>query len=131
MKSWRADIQGSFVPSDVTAEQLFAPIDSAGFYWTKNRMGKYADERHNIERVQLETNHGQKVYYRSKAFWRASAAANLPNAISNQNYSGLNGFDSRCCAYGVVLAVVADFRPPNAQDVPNTPYPEGYVKRFP
>jgi hypothetical protein len=93
-------------------------------------MGLYADAPHQLERVQLLTDQGQRVYYRSNAFWRASAAVNLPSAIGNTNYSGINGFDSRCCAYGVIMAVVTDTRFPSGQrDV--IMYPEGYVARRP
>jgi hypothetical protein len=71
-------------------------------------MASYADEAHTLERVSVPTiSSGSKVYYRSTAFWKASAAVNLPAAVGRTDYSGLNGFDSRCCAYGVALSVLA------------------------
>lgn len=128
MKGWRTSVGDASAPPK-PAEDAYAPADSAGFYWTKNKMGLYADAAHELERVQVGTDHGQKVYYRSRAFWRGSAAVNLPGAIGNTQYAGLNGFDSRCCAYAVVLAVVADFRFPNAQGAANLMYPDGFTPR--
>jgi hypothetical protein len=71
------------------------------------------------------------VYYRSQNFWQVSAAVNLPGRIGNTNYQGLNGFDSRCCAWAVALAVLAEYRFPNAQGNVVFEYPEGYVKVMP
>ena len=96
----------------------------------KQTKTRYADEAHSLERVSVPTiSSGSKVYYRSTAFWKASAAVNLPAAVGRTDYSGLNGFDSRCCAYGVALAVLSDMKfadatKPNALD-----YPEGYTAR--
>ncbi len=41
----------------------------------------------------------------------------------------LNGFDSRCCAYGVALAVLTEMRLPDAQGRLTLRYPEGYTRR--
>ncbi|MEX5424571.1 M23 family peptidase, partial [Enterobacter cloacae] len=72
--------------------------DSASFYWVKNKMAKYADKEHVLERVSLNSNAGVKYYYRSPSFWEASAAVNLPGRIGSLYHRSLNGFDSRCCA---------------------------------
>lgn len=127
---WRADVLGSTAP-DPTPEQLVAPADSAGYYWVKLKMAQHADESHVLEYRRVSTDHGFKVYYRSPAFWRASAAVNLPGAIGNAYSSALNGFDSRCCAYGVALAVLTEMRFPDAQGTLQLPYPEGYTVRRP
>jgi predicted chitinase len=126
--TWRADVAGS-TTAGATPEQLFAPTDSAGFYWVKTGMARYADQPHNLQRHVVNTNHGQKTYYRSQAFWQVSATVNLPNAVNNPNFAGLNGFDSRCCAYGVALAVVAEVLFADAQSNPTLWYPEGYTPR--
>lgn len=82
--------------------------DSAGFYWVKNKMAKYADMENTLERVSVNTNNGTKYYYRSPSFWKASAAVNLPSRINSLYSSSLNGFDARCCAYGVALAILTE-----------------------
>lgn len=130
MIEWRSDVQGSTAP-DPTAEQLHAPTDSAGFYWASTHMARYADEPCTLERVSVNTTSGAKAYYRSQAFWRASATVNLPGVVSHTNYVGINGFDSRCCGYGVVLAVVAEVMFPGAQGVASVAYPEGFTKTLP
>jgi hypothetical protein len=71
-----------------------------------------------------QSNH---VYYRSQAFWRVSASVNLPSAVKRENYTGINGFDSRCSAYGVALAVLTERRFPDAQGR-LLDYPEGYKR---
>lgn len=58
---------------------------------------------------------GAHVYYRSRSFWKVSVSVNLPGAINNTNYNGINGFDSRCSAYGVLLAMLAEVYLPDAQ----------------
>lgn len=97
-------------------ESVFAPSDSAGFYWALLRMASFADATHALERVAVSTINGagQKIYYRSQAFWRTSAAVNLPSMVNQTNYSGLNGFDSRCCAYGRALNILTEMRFPDA-----------------
>ena len=47
----------------------YEPADSAGFYWSYSRMAEYADQVHNLERIEVNTDSGSKVYYRSPAFW--------------------------------------------------------------
>jgi hypothetical protein len=126
MKAWRDDVIGSTAP-EVTSEQKLAPADSAGFYWVQLKMASHADAEHVIERYPVTTNQGAKVYYRSPAFWRASASVNLPGAINNSYSNALYGFDSRCCAYGVALAVLTDLRLPDAQGASTVWYPEGYT----
>lgn len=79
-------------------------------------MASFADATHALERVAVSTINGagQKIYYRSQAFWRTSAAVNLPSMVNQTNYSGLNGFDSRCCAYGRALNILTEMRFPDA-----------------
>jgi hypothetical protein len=130
MIEWRDNVRGDPKSSPTTDAEI-APADSAGFYWVKLQMGKYADEPHRLERQTLPTGTGEKVYYRSEAFWRASAAVNLPSALRRTYSPALNGFDSRCSAYGVALAVLTETRFPNAQGTPLLGYPEGYSERRP
>lgn len=126
MKNWRQDIQAD----SQDAEPLHAPSDSAGYYWVTLKMANYADETHTLERKAVSTGQGNKMHYRSQAFWRASAAVNLLGAVNNSNYSGINGFDSRCCAYGVCLATLGDLMLfPNAQGQLATIFPESNNKR--
>lgn len=103
--------------------------DSAGFYWVKNKMAKYADKEHVLERVSVNSNAGVKYYYRSPSFWEASAAVNLPGRIGSLYHRSLNGFDSRCCAYGVAIAVLTENKFPNASGSLVVDFPEGYKHR--
>lgn len=103
--------------------------DSAGFYWVKNKMAKYADMEHVLERVSVNSNSGEKYYYRSPAFWKASAAVNLPGRINSLYSSSLNGFDSRCCAYGVALAILTEDKFPDTSGNLTVLFPEGYTQR--
>ena len=106
------------------------PTDSAGFYWTKNNMAKYADETHTLERVAVDAgNQGTKVYYRSSAFWHASAKVNLPAVINTLYSSALNGFDQRCSAYGNCLAVLTEMKFPDATNNLTLEFPEDYPRR--
>jgi hypothetical protein len=41
----------------------------------------------------------------------------------------MNGFDSRCSAYGVILAVLTEMRLPDASGQYTSWYPEGYTVR--
>jgi murein DD-endopeptidase MepM/ murein hydrolase activator NlpD/predicted chitinase len=124
---WRTNVQAA--PAQRGTEELLTPSDSAGFYWVKNRMATYSDQVHILERISVATDQGQKVYYRSQAFWRASAAVNLPAAVSRTNYSGLNGFDSRCCAYGAALATLSEVLFPDANGNLLVEFPQGYFPR--
>jgi hypothetical protein len=127
MTGWRTQIEaGSTKPSD---EDYLAPADGAGYYWVKNKMGKHADKPHVLERHAVSTESGNKVYYRSQAFWKASAAVNLPGKIHRTDYLGLNGFDSRCCAYGVALAVLCEYKFPDDKAKLTIEFPEGYKPR--
>jgi len=125
--NWRKHIEA--LPDSDAIEERLTPSDSAGFYWSKNRMAKYADEVHTLERKAVLTDKGTKVYYRSQAFWRASASVNLPGAINRTNYLGLNGFDSRCCAYGTSLASLTEILFPNALNTLQLTFPEGYTPK--
>lgn len=112
-------------------DHKIAPADSAAFYWYKMRMSAYADQTHALERQVISTDQGAKVLYRSAAFWRASAAVNLPGAISRTYSKALNGFDARCCAFGVALAVLTEMPLPDAQKQMKLQFPEGYERRKP
>jgi len=72
---------------------------------------------------------GKHLYYRSNSFWQVSATVNRPAVRTNSDYSGMNGFDSRCSAYGIALAVLSEMRFPDAQGKINLEYPEGYTPR--
>lgn len=115
--------------SEVSDQHGILAADSAGFYWVKNKMAKYADEEHVLERVSVNTNSGTKYYYRSPSFWKASAAVNLPGRIGSLYHHSLNGFDSRCCAYGVSIAILTENKLPNASGNLVLDYPEGYKHR--
>jgi predicted chitinase len=128
MVVWRRSVEGGDAQAPV-ADDLYAPADSAGFYWLKTGMARYADEAHEVQRHAVATNQGFKVYYRSPAFWRASAAVNLPAAVNRLYSPALNGFDARCCAYGVALAVLTEMRLPDEQGRLAQRYPEGYTRR--
>ncbi len=114
---------------DQSDDDNYSPADSAGWYWQVNHMARHADQPHRLERKDVMSDHGKKSYYRSEAFWRASASVNLPSVINKTYSSALNGFDSRCCAYGVALAVLAEMQFAD-QDGNNTLwYPLGYRRR--
>lgn len=90
---------------------------SAGFYWASRNMAYYADNEHILERCSVNTRrNGVKIYYRSQAFWQASAAVNLPAQIDNEQYQGLNGFNERCCAYGSAIAVLTEQKFPDSNN---------------
>lgn len=129
IKRWRRDVHGGDEGDGTTADNLLAPADSAGFYWLKNNMARYADEPHVVSRVAVETAQGTRVYYQSPAFWRASAAVNLPSAINRLYSPSLNGFDSRGCAYGVAIALLAEAKLPDADGAATLAFPEGYDRR--
>lgn len=114
-----SDAEYSDLSSDIVEwrnkveESDYEPADSAGFYWCSTKMPKYADAEHVLERCVIRTNEGAKIYYRSMAFWNASAAVNLPARINIPGYSGLNGFDARCCVYGSAIYVLTELLFPN------------------
>ena len=129
MQTWRTAIEAPRPP--LTAENILAPADSAGFYWSSLKMAMYADTVHVLERVVVNTVNGQgaKVYYRSPAFWQASAAVNLPASIANTYSTALNGFDSRCCAYGYAIAVLTEACFPDSKGLLALSFPEGNSPR--
>ena len=92
-------------------------------------MASYADQPHTLERKDVMSDHGKKSYYRSEAFWRASASVNLPSVIKKTYSSALNGFDSRCCAYGVALALLTEMRFADQDGNHTLWYPLGYRRR--
>nr|WP_230979087.1 hypothetical protein [Intestinirhabdus alba] len=107
------------------SSDLHEAASSAGFYWVSMNMAYYADAEHVLERCRVNTRGGEiKVYYRSPAFWRASAAVNLPGRINNGHYQGLNGFDTRCCVYGSAIAVLTEQRFPDSHNNPVNEKPE-------
>lgn len=63
---------------------------------------------HVLERVAIGTNRGSKCYFRSRGFWKTSASVSLPEAINTLYSQQLNGFEARCVAYEVVLAVTGE-----------------------
>ena len=124
---WREDVQGS-LDAEVSNEQLLAPTDSAGFYWTQLKMPLYADAEHVMERVVFPTTAGEKVLYRSPAFWKASAAVNLPASIHNLYSRALNGFEGRCSAYGVAMAVLTEVPLPTTDGGRAQVFPDMYER---
>ena len=120
--------------------QLVAPtVDIAGHYVITSHgartLVQYADGEHLLQRWPVATvdnrgrPQGTQVYYRSQTFWQVSASVNLPAAADRTTYQGLNGFDSRCSAYGVALAVLTEMKFPDAQRQTTLEYPEGYTPR--
>ena len=86
--------------------------------------------KHTLERVAVNAgNKGTKIYYRSSAFWHASAKVNLPAVINTLYSSALNGFDQRCSAYGNCLAVLTEMKFPDATNNLTLEFPEGYDRR--
>lgn len=130
---WRQEIAGD-ISIDVD-EGNWAPSDSAGFYAAKQGLNFYADGVHIFERMVVPTvnskgqSMGDKVYYRSQAFWKVSAGVNIPGEVNNTYSTILNGFESRCSGYGVALAVLTETHLPNANGHLSLDYPEGYVPR--
>ncbi|HFJ2068510.1 TPA: M23 family peptidase [Salmonella enterica] len=107
------------------SSDLHEAASSAGFYWVARGMAPYADNEHALERCSINTRgNGIKIYYRSQAFWRASAAVNLPNQVNNGQYQGLNGFDARCCVYGSAIAVLTEQKFPDSNNTPVNEKPE-------
>lgn len=129
MREWRAHVGADTTGRPPSPEDVLAPSDSACYYWAKNRMSAEADATHTLEHVSIQTDHGTKAYYRSRTFWRASATVNLPGAVNRTNYTGINGFDARCIAYGYALAVLTEMRFPNAAGNSALNFPETNVPR--
>ncbi|OQP33401.1 hypothetical protein B2J69_11665 [Pantoea latae] len=119
------------VPEDIirwrnnVSSDLHEAASSASFYWVSMNMAHYADAEHVLERCSvIPRRSGIKIYYRSPAFWRASAAVNLPNQVNNTEYQGLNGFDTRCCVYGSAIAVLTEQKFPDRHNNPVNEKPE-------
>ncbi|MET3496975.1 M23 family metallopeptidase [Variovorax boronicumulans] len=129
MREWRSHVGADMAGRSSSSEDLIAPADSAGYYWAKNRMSAEADAVHVLEHVPIQTDQGIKAYYRSRAFWRASATVNLPGVVNRINYTGINGFDARCVAYGYALAVLAEIRFPNAAGSAALDFPDANLPR--
>jgi predicted chitinase len=125
------------VPEDIirwrnnVSSDLSEAASSAGFYWVERGMSPYADNEHVLERCSVNTRGGGiKIYYRSQAFWQASAAVNLPNQVNNEQYQGLNGFDERCCVYGSAIAVLTEQKFPDRNNIPVDEKPQsGQLRR--
>lgn len=133
MKDWRYAVEGD--PNSADPDSRVAPSDSAAFYAAMLMMNSHADKPHVLQRQAVATvdnkgkGMGNKIYYRSPAFWEAAACVNLPSAISRTYSPSLNGFDSRCSAYGVALAVLTETKFPDAHSNATVEYPEGYSPR--
>ena len=129
MVAWRLAVEGG--SRSAPEEDALAPSDSAGFYWASLKMAQYADAVHTLARIVVTTINGQgsRLYYRSGAFWEASAAVNLPASIGSPYNPALNGFDSRCCAYGYAIAVLSEEKFPDTTGALSLEFPEGYVPR--
>lgn len=110
---------------NIVSSDSHEAASSAGFYWVKSNMALYADNGHVLERCSVNTQgNGIKIYYRSQAFWQASAAVNLPSQIDNGQYQGLNGFHDRCCVYGSAIAVLTEQKFPDSNNNPVNEQPE-------
>lgn len=139
MRGWRSAVEGTATARELIKENGISSSDSAGFYWLKTSMVRYADEPSmlGLERQIVATvdstgrSFGNKIFYRSLGFWRISAAVNLPGRIERTDYTGLNGFNSRCCAFGVALAILTERLLPDAQGQLTVAFPEGYTRSTP
>lgn len=117
MIGWRSSVGGGGQPK--TPDDLLFPSDSAGFYWLKMEMARYADRDINLQRREVSATKPphhhqpdpipaiQKVYYHSDNFHDASAAVNYPAGVGNQN-STFNGYVARCVGFAQTLAVVGE-----------------------
>ena len=133
---WRSDVDGAAgTQREPTGDALVAPSDSAGHYAAVKGLVRQADGAHEVERRSVSIvdakgqSQGERVYYRSQAFWKVSASINLPAAVHREDYRGINGFDSRGSAYGVALAVLTEIRLPDVKGNKLIEYPEGYAPR--
>lgn len=139
---WRAHIEGDTKVNK--REGNLTPSDSAGWYAITKGLVESADAPHVLERQEMATEAvrrtpagdetyptGRHVYYRSQAFWHVCAKINLPAVATRTDYSRMNGFDSRCSAYGVALAVLSEMRLPDSEGKLSIEYPEGYTPRRP
>lgn len=138
MIGWREQVSAEGQP--VTPEDTFAPADSAGSYWAKMGMARYADRPTALERRGVtarrppDPHHSHpnppvgKIYYHSMNFRDASAVVNLPSAVGQPNRP-FNGYIARCVAYAQALAILAEVKFPDASGVPSLGFPEGRIPR--
>jgi len=117
MIGWRDSVGGRGRPR-MPDDSLF-PADSAGFYWSKMEMARYADRDVNLQRREVSATKPphhhqsdpspavQKIYYHSDNFHDASAAVNYPAGVGNQN-STFNGYVARCVGFAQTLAVTGE-----------------------
>ncbi|WP_233425623.1 hypothetical protein [Paraburkholderia kururiensis] len=138
MIGWREEVSAEGQPA--TPEGIVAPADSAGYYWAKMGMARYADRPTTLERRTVfakrppDPHHSQpnapvgKVYYHSMSFRDASAVVNLPSAVGQPNRP-FNGYIARCVAYVQALAVLAEVKFPDASGVYSLGFPEGRAPR--
>lgn len=141
MLGWRPQVSAeSQTLGSLTAEDLLCPSDSAGFYWSKSGMARYADrptalERRVVSATPPNPHHPHaanpaidKIYYHSMNFRDASASVNYPAAVGNPNFS-FNGYIARCVGYAQVLAVLGECQFPDASGAFTLAFPEGRVPR--
>lgn len=88
-----------------------------------------ADQAHDVQRHPVPTNQRVNGVLPQSGLWRASAAVNLPAAVDRVYSPALNGFDARCCVYGVAVAVLTEMKLPDEQGRLTRWYPEGYTRR--
>ncbi|MHB9836777.1 hypothetical protein Q8F57_018245 [Paraburkholderia terrae] len=118
MIGWRFNVSGGGDPP--IADDQTCPSDSAGFYWSKMGMAKYADrsislQRRTVSATQPPNPHhpgssgsmATKVYYHSENFRDASAVVNYPAAVGHPNIT-FNGYIARCIGFAQTLAVVGE-----------------------
>ncbi|MFM0480093.1 M23 family metallopeptidase [Paraburkholderia strydomiana] len=119
---------------------LIAPADSAGFYWSKMGMVRYADQNIRLERRAVSATpppnphhpgNGAtsvtKIYYHSGNFRDASAIVNLPAAVGHPNHP-FNGYVARCVGFGQVLAITSEYLFPDGHGT-LLDFPEGCQPR--
>ncbi|MGF6533419.1 putative chitinase [Paraburkholderia sp. GAS206C] len=136
---WRQQVGAEGRP--LTVEDMLAPSDSAGFYWSMMKMAQYADRNISLERREVSATQPPnphhpdasnsavtKIYYHSAGFRDASAIVNLPSAVGHEN-APFNGYIARCVAYAQALAVLSDIMFPDASGTLSLIFPEGRSPR--
>jgi len=136
---WRQDV-GS---NDDLMRDLISPADSAGYYWLRTGMARYADRATQLERRVVvaykrpDKKHPNapnppinKVYYHSANFRDASAAVNLPEAVENPSQA-FNGYIARCIPFAQAVAVLDDILFPGPLGLVTLMFPEGRTPRRP
>jgi hypothetical protein len=137
MLGWRQEVGDN----DNPVRDLISPTDSVGFYWTKSGMARYADRPTALERRVISATRPpdphhphapnpaiNKIYYHSMNFRDASASVNYPAVVGNPN-SHFNGFIARCVGYAQVLAVLGEYKFPDASGAFTLAFPEGRQPR--